>query len=163
MPDNFAHIGLIQLMLPNARIIDARRHPMACCFSSFAHYFPLGKDFSYSLNDLGRYYADYVELMTHFDKVLPGRVHRVFYENMVADPETETRRLFDYLELPFEEQTLRFYETDRPVRTPSAEQVRMPIFADALEHWRNYEEWLGPLKDALGPALGGYAEALKGK
>lgn len=161
MPDNFAHIGLIQLILPNARIIDARRHPMACCFSSFAHYFPLGKDFSYSLNDLGRYYADYVELMAHFDNVLPGRVHRVFYEKMVVSPETEIRRLFDYLELPFEEQTLRFYETERPVRTPSSEQVRRPIFTDALDHWRHYEQWLGPLRDALGPALGSYPGELK--
>jgi len=163
MPDNFAHVGLIQMMLPNAKIIDARRHPMACCFSSFKHYFPLGKDFSYGLNDLGRYYTDYVELMAHFDKVLPGRVHRVFYEHLVENLEGETRRLFDYLELPFEQQCLRFYETVRAVRTPSSEQVRMPIFKDGLEQWQHYEQWLGPLKDALGPALTGYADSLKGK
>jgi len=161
MPDNFAHIGLIHLMLPNARIIDARRHPMACCFSSFKHYFALGKDFSYSLSDLGRYYSDYVQLTAHFDKVLPGRIHRVFYEHMVDDTEGEIRRLFDYLELPFEEQTLRFHETDRPVRTASADQVRRPIFKDSLEQWQHYEQWLEPLKGALGPALTGYADALK--
>jgi tetratricopeptide (TPR) repeat protein len=161
MPDNFAHIGLIHLMLPNAKIVDARRHPMPCCFSSFKHYFPLGKDFSYSLSDLGRYYSDYVDLMAHFDKVLPGRVHRTFYERMVDDTEGEIRRLFDYLELPFEEQTLRFHETERPVRTASADQVRMPIFKDALEQWQNYEQWLAPLKGALGSALTGYADALK--
>jgi tetratricopeptide (TPR) repeat protein len=163
MPDNFAHVGLIQMMLPNAKIIDARRHPMACCFSSFKHYFPLGKDFSYGLNDLGRYYADYVDLMAHFDKVLPRKVHRVFYEHVVETPEREIQRLFDYLELPFEEQCLRFYETDRPVRTPSSEQVRMPIFRDGLEQWHHYEQWLGPLKDALGPALSGYADSLTSK
>jgi hypothetical protein len=156
MPDNFAHIGLIQLMLPNAKIIDARRHPMACGFSNFKHYFAMGKDFSYGLGDLGRYYADYVELMAHFDEALPGRVHRVIYENMVDDLEGETRRLFDYLQIPFEEKTLRFHETERAVRTPSAEQVRMPIFRDGLDQWKHYEQWLGPLKDALGPALTTY-------
>jgi tetratricopeptide (TPR) repeat protein len=161
MPDNFAHIGLIRLMLPNAKIIDARRHPMACCFSSFAHYFPMGKDFSYSLNDLGRYYSDYIELMAHFDQVLPGKIHRIFYERMVEDTEGEIRRLFDYLELPFEEQCLKFHATERPVRTASAEQVRMPIFTEALEHWRHYEPWLDPLKAALGPSLGAYADQLK--
>jgi tetratricopeptide (TPR) repeat protein len=163
MPDNFAHIGLIHMMLPNAKIIDARRHPMACCFSSFKHYFPLGKDFSYGLNDLGRYYSDYVDLMAHFDQVLPGRIHRVFYENMVANPESEIRRMFEYLGLAFEESCLRFYETDRPVRTPSSEQVRMPIFKDAIDQWHHYEQWLGPLKDALGSALTTYAESLKAK
>ena len=161
MPDNFAHIGLIQLMLPNAKIIDARRHPMACCFSSFKHYFPLGKDFSYSQSDLGRYYSDYVQLMAHFDKVLPGRIHRVFYEHMIDDTEGEIRRLFDYLELPFEEKTLRFHETERPVRTASADQVRMPIFREGLEQWHHYEQWLEPLRSALGPALTGYADSLK--
>lgn len=161
MPDNFAHIGLIHLALPNAKIIDARRHPMPCCLSNFKHYFPLGKDFSYSLNDLGRYYADYVDLMAHFDKALPGRVHRVFYENVVEDPEREIRRLFGYLDLPFEEQCLRFYETDRPVRTASSEQVRMPIFTDALDQWTHFEPWLEPLKSALGAALASYPDSLK--
>jgi tetratricopeptide (TPR) repeat protein len=161
MPDNFAHIGFIHLMLPNAKIIDARRHPLACCFSNFKQYFPMGKDFSYGLTDLGRYYADYVELMAHFDRVLPGRIHRVYYERMIDSPEQEIRRLFEYLELPFEEQALRFYETDRPVRTASSEQVRMPIFADGLDQWRHYEAWLEPLKIALGPALSSYESALK--
>lgn len=150
MPDNFAHIGLIQLILPNAKIVDVRREPMACCFSCFKHYFPLGKDFTYSLSDLGRYHADYVALMAHWDKVLPGKVHRIDYERLVADQESETRRLFDYLGLPFEEATLRYHETERAVRTPSSEQVRMPIFAGSGEAWRHYEPWLGPLKAALG-------------
>jgi hypothetical protein len=155
-PDNFAHIGLIHLMLPNAKIVDVRRHPMACCWSCFRHYFPLGKDFSYSLTDLGRYYADYVELMSYFDELLPGRIHRIFYERLVASPETEIRGLFDYLGLPFEAATLRFHENLRPVRTASSEQVRMPIFEDGLTNWRPYREWLAPLESALGPALSGY-------
>ena len=159
MPDNFAHIGLIQLVLPNAKIIDARRHPLACCFSNFKQYFPLGKDYSYRLSDLGRYYADYTQLMTHFDAVLPGKVHRVFYERMINDSEGEIRRLLDYLGLPFEERCLRFHETERAVRTASSEQVRMPIFTDAQEQWRNYEPWLEPLKTTLGPALTAYQDA----
>ena len=143
MPDNFAHIGLIHLMLPNAKIIDARRDPMACCFSAFKHYFPLGKDFSYSLSDLGRYYSDYVQLMAHWDRALPGKVHRVHYEHVVADSEREIRRLFDYLELPFEERTLRFHETERAVRTASADQVRRPIFKEGLDDRRHFEPSLG--------------------
>ncbi len=157
MPDNFGHVGLIQMILPNAKIIDVRRHPLACCFSNFKQYFPLGKDFSYSLTDLGRYYADYIELMAHFDRVLPGKIHRVFYERIIENPQREIRRLLDYLGLNFEEQCLRFYETERPVRSASSEQVRMPIFRDGLEAWRPYEPWLGPLKTALGPALTAYA------
>jgi tetratricopeptide (TPR) repeat protein len=156
MPDNFAHVGFIHFALPNAKIVDARRHPLACCMSAFKHYFPLGKDFSYSLSDLGRYYSDYVSLMAHFDEVLPGKVHRVFYERMIETPEAEIRRLLDYLELPFEEACLRFHETERPVRTASAEQVRRPISQDARENWRPFEPWLGPLKAALGPALDAY-------
>jgi len=160
MPDNFAHVGLIQLMLPHAKIIDVRRHPLACCVSAFKHYFPLGKDFSYSLSDLGRCYADYVEMMAHWDAALPGKVHRIFYEQLVDDTEREIRKLFDYLELPFEPQTLRYHETERPIRTPSAEQVRRPIFRDEMDNWRHFEPWLEPLKSALGPALKGYAGAL---
>jgi len=156
MPDNFAHIGLIQLILPNAKIVDVRRHPLACCTSSFRHYFPVGKDFSYGLGDLGRYYSDYVELMDHFDKVLPGKVHRIHYERLVGDLEGETRRLFGYLGLPFEEKTLRYHETQRAVRTPSSEQVRMPIFTDALDNWKHFEPYLGPLEAALGPKLAEY-------
>ena len=156
MPNNFAYVGLIQLILPNARIIDARRHPLGCCFSVFKQHFARGQSFAYDLSDLGRYYRDYVELMSHFDAVLPGRVHRVVYERMVQDTDTEVRRLLSYCGLPFEEQCLRFYENERAVRTPSSEQVRQPIFRDALEHWRHFEPWLGPLQQALGPVLDSY-------
>lgn len=156
MPNNFVHIGLIQLALPNAKIIDARRHPLACCFSGFKQHFARGQNFTYSLDDMGRYYHDYVELMAHFDGVLPGRIHRVIYENMVADTEAEVRRLLDYCGLPFEAQCLRFFENARPVRTASSEQVRQPIYTDGIDHWRHYEPWLGPLKHALGPVLDAY-------
>jgi tetratricopeptide (TPR) repeat protein len=156
MPNNFPHIGLIHLALPNAKIIDARRHPLACCFSNFKQHFARGQSFSYGLDDIGRYYRDYVELMAHFDDVLPGRVHRVIYERMVEDTETEVRRLLDYCGLPFEAQCLRFYENDRPVRTASSEQVRRPIYRDGVDQWRHYEPWLGPLEAALGPVLEAY-------
>ena len=150
MPNNFAHVGLIHLILPKAKIIDARRHPMAGCFSAFKQHFARGQNFSYDLTDLGRYYADYVALMRHFDQVLPGRVHRVIYEDMITDPEAQTRALLDHCGLPFEESCLRFHETERAVRTASSEQVRRPIFTDALEQWRHYQAWLGPLETALG-------------
>lgn len=150
MPNNFTHVGLIHLILPKATIIDARRHPMGGCFSAFKQHFARGQNFSYDLTDLGRYYADYVALMRHFDEVLPGRVHRVIYEDMIADPEAQTRALLDHCGLPFEESCLRFHETERAVRTASSEQVRRPIFTDALEQWRRYEAWLGPLEMALG-------------
>lgn len=156
MPNNFAHIGLIQLALPNARIIDARRHPLACCFSAFRQQFARGQDFSYDLDDLGRYYRDYVRLMAHFDEAMPGRIHRVFYERMVDDTEAEVRRLLDYCGLPFEDGCLRFFENDRPVRTASSEQVRRPIYREGIDHWRHFEPWLGPLKAALGPVLDEY-------
>ena len=156
MPNNFLHIGLIQLILPNARIIDARRHPMGACFSAFKQHFAHGHAFSYDLADLGLYYRDYVELMAHFDEVLPGRVHRVIYEQLVEDTEGEVRRLLDHCRLPFEEGCLKFFENDRAVRTVSSEQVRRPIFRDGLEQWRRYEAQLGPLKEALGPALEGW-------
>ena len=159
MPNNFAHVGLIHLILPRAKIIDARRHPLGCCFSAFKQHFARGQAFTYDLEELGRYYADYVALMAHIDAVLPGRVHRVIYEQMVEDPEREVRRLLDYCGVPFEEGCLRFYENERAVRTPSAEQVRQPIFADAVEHWKHYEPWLGPLKAALGPVLDAYPAA----
>jgi len=159
MPNNFAHIGLIQLALPNARIIDARRHPLACGFSAFKQHFARGQNFTYSLEDIGRYYRDYVDLMAHFDRVLPGRVHRVIYESMVEDTEAEVRRLLDYCGLPFEAQCLRFFENDRPVRTASSEQVRQPIYREGVDHWRNFEPWLGPLKAALGPVLDSYPAA----
>ena len=156
LPNNWQHVGLIHLMLPNARIIDARRHPLSCGFSVFKQHFARGQNFSFKLEDIGRYYRDYVELMAHFDAVLPGRVHRVHYEAMVADTEGEVRRLLDYCGLPFEDACLRFHENERAVRTPSAEQVRQPIYKDALEQWRHYEPWLGPLRDALGPVLTEY-------
>lgn len=156
MPNNYAHIGLIHLALPNAKIIDARRHPLACCFSGFKQHFARGQKFSYSLDDIGRYYRDYVELMAHFDEALPGRVHRVVYENMVEDTEAEVRRLLDYCGLPFEAQCLRFFENERPVRTASSEQVRKPIYREGIDHWRHYEAWLEPLKRALGPVLDAY-------
>ena len=153
MPNNFQHVGLIHLILPNARVIDARRSPLASCFSAFKQHFNQGQTFSYDLADLGRYYRDYVALMDHFDRVLPGRVHRVIYEDMVEDTETEIRRLLDYCGLPFEDACLRYYDTARAVRTVSSEQVRRPIFRDGLEQWRNYEPFLAPLKRALGEAL----------
>lgn len=159
MPNNFAHIGLIHLALPNARIIDARRHPLACCFSGYKQHFARGQNFSYDLDDIGRYYRDYVELMAHFDAVLPGRIHRVFYEDMVDDTEAQVRRLLAYCGLPFEDGCLRFFENSRPVRTASSEQVRQPIFRDGIDQWRNYEAWLGPLKAALGDVLDMYPSA----
>ena len=159
MPNNWAHLGLIQLILPNAKIIDARRHPLGCGFSGFKQHFARGQGFTYDLTDIGRYYADYVVLMAHFDAVLPGRVHRVAYEAMVADPEGQTRALLAACGLPFEDACLRFYENDRAVRTASSEQVRRPIFTDAADHWRNYDPWLGPLRAALGPVLDAYPGA----
>jgi hypothetical protein len=151
MPNNCLNVGLIHLILPNAKIIDARRHPLGCCFSAFKQHFARGQNFSYALDDVGRYYCDYVELMAHFDAVLPGRIHRVFYERMIEDTEREVRRLLASCGLPFEEQCLRFYENNRAVRTASSEQVRQPIFHEGVDHWRHYEAWLGPLKEVLGP------------
>ncbi|NBR18378.1 MAG: sulfotransferase, partial [Gammaproteobacteria bacterium] len=153
MPNNFTHLGLIHLILPNARIIDARRHPLASCFSNFKQHFAMGQLFSYGLENIGRFYRDYVELMAHYDAVLPGRVHRVIYERMVDDTENEVRRLLEYCGLPFEDRCLRFYENDRIVRTASSEQVRRPIYKEGVDHWRHYEPWLDPLKVALGPVL----------
>ncbi len=158
MPNNWPYVGLIHLILPNAKIIDARRHPLGCCFSGFKQHFARGQGFSYSLEDIGRYYSDYVELMAHFDTALPGRVHRVIYERNIVDTETEVRRLLDYCGLPFEDNCLKFYENERAVRTASSEQVRQPIFRDGVDHWRHYEPWLGPLKEALGPVLDLYPE-----
>jgi tetratricopeptide (TPR) repeat protein len=159
MPNNFLHIGMIHLVLPNAKIIDARRHPLACCFSNYRQHFASGQRFAYDLAELGRYYRDYVELMAHFDAVLPGRIHRVVYERMVDNTESEVRRLLEYCGLPFEGACLRFFENERAVRTPSSEQVRQPIYRDAVDQWRHYEAWLGPLKEALGPVLPAYPDA----
>jgi len=151
MPNNFRHIGLIHLILPNSKIVDARRHPMGGCFSGFKQLFAHGQTFTYDLEDIGKYYRDYIRVMDHWDAVLPGRVHRVQYEEMVADTEAQIRALLDYCDLEFEEQCLRFYEVERAVRTPSAEQVRKPIYKEGLEQWRNFEAHLDPLKEALGP------------
>ena len=156
MPNNFAHVGFIHLMLPNARVIDARRHPLGCCLSGFKQHFARGQAFTYDLAEIGRYYRDYVELMAHIDDVLPGRVHRVFYENLVEDTEAEVRRLLDYCGLQFEEGVLRFHENQRAVRTASSEQVRRPIFRDGMEQWKHFESELEPLKDALGDVLSLY-------
>jgi tetratricopeptide (TPR) repeat protein len=158
MPNNCLHVGLIQLILPNAKIIDARRHPLGCCLSGFKQQFARGQNFSYGLGDIGRYYHDYVQLMAHFDAVRPGKVHRVFYEQIVENTEVEVRGLLAYCGLPFEEQCLRFYENTRAVRTASSEQVRQPIFRDGVNHWRHFDPWLGPLKAALGPVLEYYPQ-----
>jgi tetratricopeptide (TPR) repeat protein len=157
-PGNLLHIGLISLILPNARIIDLRRHPLACCVGAFRQHFAGGWDFSYDLGDLGRYYVDYIDLMAHFDAVLPGRIQRVFYERLIEDTEGEVRRLLDGLGLAFDPACLRFFDNPRAVATPSAEQVRRPIFREGVESWRRFEPWLEPLKAALGPALAAYPD-----
>jgi tetratricopeptide (TPR) repeat protein len=157
MPNNFAHVGLIRLALPNAKIIDVRRDPMACGFSLFKQHFARGQDFSYDLADIGRYYRDYVEYMAHFDRVQPGRILRVAYEDLVEDTEAQVRRLLDHCGLPFDPACLRFFENDRPVRTASSEQVRQPIFREGLDHWKHFEPWLAPLREALGPLAGSRA------
>jgi tetratricopeptide (TPR) repeat protein len=158
LPNNWMFVPFIHLVLPNAKIIDARRHPLGCCMSNFRQHFARGQDFTYDLSDLGLYYSDYVRLMAHIDSVLPGRVHRVIYERMVDDTEAEIRALLSYCGLEFEPQVLEFYKTERSVRTPSSEQVRKPIYRDATEEWRQYEQHLGPLKAALGPVLDAYPE-----
>jgi tetratricopeptide (TPR) repeat protein len=158
MPNNFRHIGLIHLMLPNARIIDARREPMACCFGNLKQLFAHGQEFAYSVEDIARYYRTYLELMRHWDAVLPGRVLRVQYEDVVADLEGNVRRLLDYCGLEFEPACVEFYRTERSVRTASSEQVRQPIYREALEQWRHYEPWLGPLRETLRDALTRYRD-----
>lgn len=159
LPNNWLFVPFIQLILPNAKIIDARRHPLGCCFSNFRQHFARGQDFTYDLEDVGRYYFDYVRLMAHVDAVLPRRVHRVIYERMVDDTENEVRALLDYCGLEFEPQVLEFYKTERAVRTASSEQVRRPIYRDATEEWRPYEAFLNPLKEVLGPVLDSYPDA----
>ncbi len=159
MPNNWQHVGLIRLILPNARIVDARRHPLSCCFSGWKQHFARGQTFTYDLTDIGRYYSDYVGLMAAWDTQAPGHVHRVIYERMVADTESEVRRLLGYIGVPFDPACLEFYKTERAVRTASSEQVRQPIFRDGLEAWKPYEPWLEPLKAALGPVLESYPDA----
>lgn len=156
MPNNFRHIGLIHLMLPEARIIDARREPLACCFGNLKQLFAQGQEFTYSIEDIARYYRTYLELMRHWDAALPGRVLRVRHEDVVADLEGSVRRMLDYCGLDFEPACIEFHKTQRSVRTPSAEQVRQPIFRDGLDQWKKFEPWLRPLKDALGDALENY-------
>jgi tetratricopeptide (TPR) repeat protein len=152
MPNNFRHIGLIHLMLPNAKIIDARREPMACCFSNLKQLFATGQEFTYSIDDIARYYRTYLDLMEHWDEVLPGRVLRVWHEDVVDDLEGNVRRMLDFCGLEFEPACVDFHKTERSVRTASSEQVRRPIFREGLDQWKHYEYWLAPLKDALGDA-----------
>ena len=153
---NYDHVGLIQLMFPRATIIDARRHPMACCFSCFRQMFGLGQAFSYDQQELGGHYRHYFELMEHIERVLPGRVHRLYYEELVSNPEGVVRRLLDHCGLPFEAGCLKFYENRRAVSTLSSEQVRRPISAEAVNQWRHFEPWLGPLREALGELVDRY-------
>ena len=152
MPNNFRHIGLIHLMLPNAKIIDARREPMACCFGNLKQLFANGQEFTYSIQDIARYYRTYLDLMQHWDTVLPGRVLRVEHESVVDDLEGNVRRILNFCGLDFEPACVEFHKTARSVRTASSEQVRQPIFREGLDQWRHYEPWLLPLKDALGDA-----------
>jgi tetratricopeptide (TPR) repeat protein len=159
MPNNWGHVAFIHLILPNAKIIDARRHPLACCWSGYKQHFARGQSFTYDLTDIGRYYRDYVELMAHLDRVLPGRVHRVIYESLVADLKTEVRRVLDYCHIGFEPACLRFYETERAVRTASSEQVRRPINREGIAQWQPFSSWLDPLRCALGPVLDPYPAA----
>jgi hypothetical protein len=149
MPNNFLHIGLIKLILPNAKIIDARRSPMACCFSGFKQLFAEGQDFSYNLEDIGRYYQAYLKLMLHWDDVLPDFVLTVNHEDVVDDLETQVRRMLDFCGLPFEQSCLDFHKTKRNIKTPSSEQVRQPIYKSATEQWKHFEQYLGPLKKVI--------------
>jgi tetratricopeptide (TPR) repeat protein len=152
MPNNFRHLGLIHLVLPNAKIIDARRNAMACCFSNFKQLFAAGQEFTYGLEDIGRYYRTYVELMAHWDSVMPGKVLRVEHEDVVDNLEANVRRILDFCGLEFEPQCVEFYKTERSIRTASSEQVRRPIFKEGIDQWRNFEPWLAPLKATLGSA-----------
>ncbi len=156
MPNNWQHLAFIQLILPNARIIDARRHPLACGWSNFKQHFARGQAFAYDLADIGHYYASYVRLTAHVDRVLPGRIVRVFHEALLADPETEVRRLLAALDLDFEPACLKFHENARAVRTASSEQVRRPLNRDGVDAWKPFDPWLGPLREALGPVLTDY-------
>jgi tetratricopeptide (TPR) repeat protein len=160
LPSNWLYSSLIHLILPNAKIIDVRRHPIACCFSNFTLHFNRVTNFASSLADIGRHYCAYVRMMDHLDQVLPGRVHLLSYEKLVENPQRETARLLAYLGLPFDEACLRFYENPREVHTPSAGQVRAPVNSEGIAFWRNYEAWLGPLTDQLGPVLGRYPGVL---
>ena len=156
MPNNFRHIGLIKLILPKAKIIDARRHPLSCTFSCFKQLFAEGQEFSYSLEDLGHYYRDYVDLMNFWHQQFPGDILHVQYEDVVENLESQVERILDYCQLPFEETCVRYWETERAVKTPSSEQVRQPIFKSGTENWQKFEPYLEPLKTALGATLSNY-------
>ncbi len=159
MPNNFRHLGIIHLILPNARIIDARREPMACCFSNLKQLYAKGQEFTYSIEDIARYYRTYLELMRHWGRVLPGHILRMQHEDVVDDLEGNVRRLLDFCGLDFEPQCVEYHKTQRSVRTASSEQVRMPIYREGLDQWKNFEPWLGELKNALGDALTRYRDA----
>jgi tetratricopeptide (TPR) repeat protein len=158
MPNNFRHLGLIHLMLPRAKIIDARREPIACCFSNLKQLFAKGQEFTYSIEDIARYYRTYLELMRHWDQVLPGWVLRIDHEDVVDDLEGNVRRILDFCGLAFEPQCIEFHKTVRSVRTASSEQVRQPIYREGLDQWKHFEPWLEPLKHALGDALKRYRD-----
>lgn len=158
MPNNFAHVGFIRLILPKAKIIDARRHPMACCFSNFKQHFAKGQNFTYGQERMAQFYREYVLLMKVYDAAAPGMIRRVIHERLVENLEAEVRALLDFVGVPFEGACLRFHETDRAVRTASSEQVRRPIFTEGLDYWKNYEAFLGPMKSALGDVLSAYPE-----
>ena len=155
MPNNFRHLGLIHLMLPNAKIIDARRDPLACCFSNYKQLFASGQQFTYGIDDIARYYRMYVELMAHWDCALPGRILRIKHEDVVDDLEGNVRRMLEFCELEFEQGCIEFHKTQRTVHSASSEQVRRPLYREGVDQWRRYEPWLGPLKEALGPLVKG--------
>jgi hypothetical protein len=151
-PWNWRDGGLIRLILPHAKIVDVRREPMAACFAMYKLQLEVGSEFPYGFRNLAHFYTQYTRMMAHYETVMPGRIHFLSYERLVDDTENEIRRLLAYCGLPFEENCLRFWETNRAVATPSGEQVRQPIYRGALEQWKNFEPWLGPLKDALAEA-----------
>jgi hypothetical protein len=159
LPNNFTHAGLIHAILPHATIIDVRRHPMDACFSCFKQYFASGQTFTYDLHGLGRYYRLYLELMNHWDAVLPGKILHLYYEGLVAAPETHIRRLLTHCGLEFDPRCLQFHETQRPIRTSSSEQVREPLYASGVGYWRRFERELQPLAESLGDCVERYRTA----
>jgi hypothetical protein len=156
LPNNWLFAGFIRLILPNARIIDARRHPMSCGFANFRQHFARGQHFTYDLADIGAYYVDYLRMMRHMDAILPDKVHHVIYEQMVAESERTIRDLLAACALPFEATCLAFHESRRAVRTPSSEQVRMPIYTQGTENWQSFAPWLGPLQENVGDIVNSY-------
>jgi hypothetical protein len=153
MPTNFAHVGLIHMMLPNAKIIDTRRHPLGSCVANFRQLYAKGKNHTYDLVELAEYYLDYSRVMDHWQQVLPGRVLRVQYEDVVADLEGQARRMLDYCELPWEDACLDFHRNTRPVNTASSEQVREPIYTDAVSFWKHYGSQLEPIREILAAVI----------